>query len=196
MTEKKIYTTNVSDVGYVEFEHFPKKVEQISLENKIEMLQEQIRQDHQNIKNSKELKNVQAELNKFKTSQRFKLTAKKYYCTFYRSDIDPPERGLRGKTESKRNEKKQRIVMMRIPVNLNDASTVHKLQGVTKKSLIIHNWTNTHGWIYIVLSRVRTRNGLFLNKPLVYKPELFILPPDLISFGSPMAKKIPEIARC
>jgi len=86
--------------------------------------------------------------------------------------------------------------MMQIPVNLNDATTVHKLQGVTKKSLIIHNWTNTHGWIYTVLSRVRTRNGLFLNKPLVYKPELFILPPALISFRSRMAKKIPENARC
>ena len=24
-------------------------------------------------------------------SRRFKLTAKKYYCTFYKSDIDPPE---------------------------------------------------------------------------------------------------------
>ncbi len=32
----KVYTTNVSDVEYVEFEHFPKKVEHISLENKIE----------------------------------------------------------------------------------------------------------------------------------------------------------------
>ncbi len=79
---KKVYTTNVSDVEYVEFEHFPKKVEQISLENKIEMLQEQIKQDPQNIKNSKELKNVQAELNKFKTSQRFKLTAKNITAHF------------------------------------------------------------------------------------------------------------------
>jgi hypothetical protein len=54
---KKVYTTNVSDVEYVEFEHFLKKVERISLENKIEMSQEQIKQDPQNIKNSKELKN-------------------------------------------------------------------------------------------------------------------------------------------
>ena len=35
-----MYTTNVSDVEYVEFEHFPKKIEQKSLESEITLLQE------------------------------------------------------------------------------------------------------------------------------------------------------------
>jgi hypothetical protein len=34
----------------------------------------------------------------------------------------------------KRNEKKQKTVMMQIPVNLNVATTAHKLQGVTKNT--------------------------------------------------------------
>jgi len=41
-------------------------------------------------------------------SRRFKLTAKKYYCTFYRRDIDPPDKGLRRKNESRKNEKNKR----------------------------------------------------------------------------------------
>ncbi len=89
-------------------------------------------------------------------SRRFKLTAKKYYCTFYRSYIDPPDKGLRRKNESRKMRKKQKMVMMQIPVNLNDATTAQKLQSSTKKYLIVHNWTYTHGWMYTVLSRVRT----------------------------------------
>jgi hypothetical protein len=54
----------------------------------------------------------------------------------FRSDIDPLDKGLRGKTESKTNEKKQKIVMMQILVNLNDAKTAHKFQGVTKSILL------------------------------------------------------------
>ncbi len=95
----------------------------------------------------------------------------------------------------RRNEKKQKIVMMQIPVNLNDATTAHKLQGVAKKYLIVHNWTYTHGWIYTVLSRVRTRDGLFLNKPLVYKEDSFKLPPSLARFQWRMSKKIPDNAK-
>ncbi len=91
--------------------------------------------------------------------------------------------------------KKQKLVMMQIPVNLNDATTAHKLQGVTKKYLIVHNWTYTHGWVYTVLSRVRTRDGLFLNKPLVYKEDCFKLPPSLARFQWRMSKKIPDNAK-
>ena len=66
--------------------------------------------------------------------QKVHTYTKKYYCTFYRSNIDPPDKGLRGKKEAKINEKRQKIVMMQIPVNLNNATTAHKLQGVTKNT--------------------------------------------------------------
>ena len=76
-------------------------------------------------------------------ARRFKLKAKKYYCTFYRSDIDPPDTGFRRKNEFRKNEKKQKIVMLQIPVNLNDATTAHKLQGVTK-STSLFTFEHTH----------------------------------------------------
>jgi hypothetical protein len=143
----------------------------------------------------KKLESLQNQLKKMIASRRFKLTAKKYYCTFYKSDIDPPDERPKRKNESRRNEKKQKLVMMQIPVNLNDATTAHKLQGVTKKYLIVHNWTYTHGWVYTVLSRVRTRDGLFLNKPLVYKEDSFKLPTSLARFQWRMSKKIPDNAK-
>ena len=61
-------------------------------------------------------------------------------------------------------------------LNLNDTTTSHKLQGVTKEYLIVQDWTYTHHWVYTVLSRVPTRDGVFSNKPLVYKSDSFKLP--------------------
>ena len=192
---KKVYTTNVSDVEYVEFEHFPKKIEQKSLESDITLLQEEMKHDPLNFEKMKKLKSLENQLKKMIASRRFKLTAKKYYCTFYRSDIDPPDTGFRRKNDFRKNEKKQKIVMLQIPVNLNDATTAHKLQGVTKKYLIVHNWTYTHGWVHTVLSRVWTQDGLCLNKPLVYKEDSFKLPQSLTRFQWRMSKKIPDNAK-
>ena len=75
----------------------------------------------------KKLKSLQNQLKKMIASRRFKLTAKKYYCTFYKSDIDPPDERPKRKNESRRNEKKQKLVMMQIPVNLYDVTTAHNL---------------------------------------------------------------------
>ena len=50
-----------------------------------------------------------------------------------------------------------------IPVNSNIATTGHKLQGMSKNTLIVNNWDYKFvNWVYVVLSRVRTRKGLFL----------------------------------
>ena len=103
---KKVYATNVSDVEYVEFEHFPKKIEQKSLESEITLLQEEIKQDPSNFDKMKKLESLQNQLKKMIASRRFKLTAKKYYCTFYKSDIDPPDKRPKRKMnpeEIKRN---------------------------------------------------------------------------------------------
>ena len=55
-----------------------------------------------------------------------------------------------------------------IPVNSNIATTGHKLQGMPKDTLIVNNWDyRCANWVYVVLSRVRTREGLlFLMRPL------------------------------
>ena len=49
---------------------------------------------------------------------------------------------------------------------MNDATTGHKLQGMSKDKLIIVSWSFIPNWIYVVLSRVRTLKGLFLLRPL------------------------------
>ena len=53
-----------------------------------------------------------------------------------------------------------------IPVNTSDDITGHKLQGLTKDQLVIYAWTKLTSWIYVVLSRARTLQGLFLMQGL------------------------------
>ena len=55
--------------------------------------------------------------------------------------------------------------MTQFPVNLNDATTGHKLQGMSKDHIIITSWPSGglfRNWEYTVLSRVRTLDGLYL----------------------------------
>jgi hypothetical protein len=141
------------------------------------------------------LYDLNIKLQKIVQCRRFTLKPKRYYCTFYRSDIDPPEKGIAQSQVSKKQERKQKVILIQFPINLNDATTAHKLQGVTKKKLIVNNWTYTHGWVYTVLSRVRTREGLYLNKPLLFKAERFKLPSALLAFDNRIRQKVPERAR-
>ncbi|EJK51466.1 hypothetical protein THAOC_29356 [Thalassiosira oceanica] len=53
-----------------------------------------------------------------------------------------------------------------IPVNSSGAITGHKLQGLTKDSLVVYEWDSDTCWIYVVLSRVRTLKGLYLIRPI------------------------------
>ena len=114
------------------------------------MIQEQFKQDPLNSKISNELKNVQIKINEKFASRWFKLTAKKYYCMFHRSDIDPPEKV----SEERNNQietKKAKNSDDAIPVNLNGAATSHKLQGVTKStSLFITGHTHMVGNILTI----------------------------------------------
>ena len=43
--DKKVYTANVNEIVYVEFEHFLKKIEQVKLENQIAHLTEVLERD-------------------------------------------------------------------------------------------------------------------------------------------------------
>ena len=63
-----------------------------------------------------------------------------------------------------------KVKVTQVPVNCNIATTGHKLQGTSKDSLIVNSWSYTFAnWVYVVLSRVRTRSGLLLNKKLDLK---------------------------
>ena len=60
---------------------------------------------------------------------------------------------------------KQKIEQL--DVLLGTASTGHKLQGQTKKALIIVDFVYfIDNWIYVVLSRVETLKGIFLMQPI------------------------------
>jgi hypothetical protein len=49
----------------------------------------------------------------------------------------------------------------------NLATTGHnKLQGATKDAIIVSDYLYGNNWIYVVLSRVTTRAGLFLRDPI------------------------------
>jgi hypothetical protein len=58
-------------------------------------------------------------------------------------------------------------------VIVNHATTGHKLQGKTVKSLVIAEWLKVTNWANVVLSRVKTLSALFLMSPI----------PDHIDFG-------------
>ena len=57
-----------------------------------------------------------------------------------------------------------------LPVVSNTATTGHKLQGSGVDNLFVSEWFNEASWIYVILSRVKTRNGLFLREEL--KPNI------------------------
>ena len=66
------------------------------------------------------------------------------------------------------------------PVNSNIATTGHKLQGQTKKRLVIGTWNHrVKNWVYLVLSRVKTLDGLFLSSPLPKDMEKYRISDEL-----------------
>ena len=78
-------------------------------------------------------------------------------------------------------EQELKCSMTQLLINSNDVTTGHKLQGTSRDVFIIFSWP-TGGlfkhWDYVVLSRVRTRAGLYcfqgigMNKSSKPSPEL------------------------
>ena len=69
-----------------------------------------------------------------------------------------------------------RMKAQQLPFLSNSATTGHKLQGSTLKSLFVHCWRYERNWPYVVLSRVRTLAGLFLRLPLSSDPKKYSVP--------------------
>jgi hypothetical protein len=126
------------------------------------------------------------------------LKPKKYTCIFNKDLILDDDIGYRRKLFRRIRLKKRncKVQMIQLPVNLNDATTGHKLQGMTKKQLIIKSWSYSPGWVYTTISRVRTRDGLFLMEALdLGTPENrkgVTLNPQLRYFENRLKEKIPE----
>ena len=58
------------------------------------------------------------------------------------------------------------IELTQFPVVGNFATTGHKLQGKSLDALLIAEWSKVKNWAYVVLSRVRTLAGLYLENPI------------------------------
>ena len=64
---------------------------------------------------------------------------------------------------------KVKVKVVQFGVNSSKATTGHKLQGVSLNQMVVRSWNySTPNWIYVVLSRVRTLNGIHICKKLKY----------------------------
>ena len=176
---KKVWTVCASDVEFVQFEHYPKTREIISLEHKLARLE----QDES--ANFDAMNSVKKQLQQHVSARRFKLTPQSRTCTV---NVSPNDH-VSTTTKMKCN-------ILQLPVNSSDAITGHKLQGLTKDNLIVYSWNKSTNWIYVVLSRVTTLSGLFLVRRL----KLSDIKPtsrDYLSFlGRIRALEQQEFRRC
>lgn len=187
---KKVFYANASDIDHVEFEHFPKTKRQIKLQSELdEMRVDMERNNYPAAEYKKKITELEIENKK----RRFKLRPKTFYCTFNIEDIRKNSKvPLRMKTSFK-------VTVKQLPVILNDATTGHKLQGMSKNQVIVQSWSYRNpGWIYTVLSRVRTLKGLFLCERLSfqkYQKSCMKNANDLKAFDERIKEKIPLKAR-
>jgi hypothetical protein len=68
------------------------------------------------------------------------------------------------------------VQMVQFPLMSNNATTGHKLQGQTKRNLVISVWSKRKNWNYVALSRVQTRKGLFFVQKLPYDTDFSMCP--------------------
>ena len=91
--------------------------------------------------------------NKNETPKKFKLVPEKDHVS------------IRMKIANMKHNINARI--MHFGINSNKATTGHKLQGVSLNRMVVRSWSYTFpNWIYVVLSRVRKFEGLFICEKL------------------------------
>ena len=73
-----------------------------------------------------------------------------------------------------------RMKAVQLPVIINNATTGHKLQGSGVDNIFVHTWSYTTNWAYVMLSRVKTKKGLFMRKPLSRDLRHYAVPPALV----------------
>ena len=168
----KVYTTNARFVKSTEFERFPDNEKITAMKVAIATLEEELANMDTNERLA-ELEKLQKEHKILKESQCFMLSPTKStaYMHVTLDDAVSEQIVLKG------------VSMTQLPINMNDATTGHNLQGMSKDKLIVVSWSSIPNWIYVVLSRVRTLKGLFLLKPLPSNClDKFQVPRDLQAF--------------
>ena len=163
---KKVWTVNATDVEWVECEHVNKTGIMIQLETQIQEYTSQL--DLMENKIQIQTNEIQVKINKLNSilstimsGRRFKLTPEQ--CSPKVSIKQFNTSSIKTKFCCK---------MKQFQINSNDATTGHKLQGISKDLIIVTSWPTGglaamfKNWEYVVLSRVRTLSGLYLIKPI------------------------------
>ena len=81
---------------------------------------------------------------------------------------------------TKTNETLKHVKATQVPVIVNNATTGFKLQGATVDNIFISEMRDSvKNWIYVLLSRVRTLDGLFLRERIPTNPDFYRIPAKL-----------------
>ena len=154
---RKVWTVSASDVEWIEVEHVVKTEPMIEMAKEIEIMHIKLSStDDDDIKTDleKKIHQLREKLIAMSQTRRFKMT--------------PHTKSVVVKVKPHHMATTQmefKCRMHQLPVNLNDATTGHKLQGMSKDAIIISSWPTGglfRNWEYTVLSRVRTLEGLYL----------------------------------
>jgi hypothetical protein len=152
---KKVWTVNATDVEWVECKHVNKTSIVAQLEPQINQLKQELDvqpNDDQSKKQTIKSKfyDLNNKLAKEMISCRFKLEPEQFL-----PEVSSKHHHISPKKVTVRCRMKQ------IPANSNDATTGHKLQGISKDAIIVSSWPTGNlavmfkNWEYVVLSRVR-----------------------------------------
>jgi hypothetical protein len=179
---KKVYTVNARHVEYVEIERYPNSPNIDKLKELIHELETNTTLDDASHSNDKS--------DRLATLQKDLVVAQRAQCV----KVKPTKSSakvtvqLTGDTTGANQQKLSGVGILQLPLMMNDATTGHKLQGMSKNKLVVVSWNmGTANWVYVVLSRVRTLNGLYLLKPLPRDClDKFQVPADLIVFEQHM----------
>lgn len=169
----KVYTVSARYVEWAEFERFPDNDKIKSLKNDISAMESDLLSTQDMDCAKTKLKDLRKQLDLLREDQCFRLSPTKSTAIVKVTlDDNVNERTiLKG------------VSITQLPINMNDATTGHKLQGMSKDKLIVVSWSFKPNWVYVVLSRVRTLKGLFLLKPLPTNClDKFEVPRDLQAF--------------
>jgi hypothetical protein len=182
---KKVYTVNARHVEYIEMERFPLTDKILELSKKAKQLRDDlISEPNQSIQ--KQIDTLESEITRLKKERHFRLSLVKT-TTVVDLNLDD---------SISETTKISGVVMTQLPIMMNDATTGHKLQGMSKDYLIVVAWIFVANWVYVVLSRVRTLQGLFLFEPLPDNClEKFNVPRELQAFERRMQSLEQELLK-
>jgi hypothetical protein len=76
------------------------------------------------------------------------------------------------------------------PIVSNSATTGHKLQGCSVDNIFVNDWHYGANWVYVVLSRVRTMNGLYMREPLSRDLRKYALKPEMAEMIDTFRQKL------